>query len=93
MTHPLVVHCKKSPYNVYVGRPTIWGNPYSHKSGTAAKFRVKTRDIAITLYEEWFMSQPELVEKAKIELRGKILSCWCAPLDCHAEILAKVANE
>jgi hypothetical protein len=29
----------------------------------------------------------------KKELRGKILGCWCAPLPCHADILAEVAND
>jgi len=24
----LVVHCKKSPYDVYIGRPSKWGNPF-----------------------------------------------------------------
>ena len=29
-----VVHCKKSEYDVYIGRPALWGNPYSSKKGT-----------------------------------------------------------
>lgn len=24
-----VIHCKKESYDVYIGRPSIWGNPYS----------------------------------------------------------------
>lgn len=27
----LVVHCKREPHDVYIGRPSIWGNPFSHK--------------------------------------------------------------
>ena len=23
-----VVHCKKEKYDVYIGRPSKWGNPY-----------------------------------------------------------------
>jgi hypothetical protein len=93
MTHPLVVHCKKSPHDVYVGRPSEWGNPFSEKSGTMAKYRVKTRAIAIARFEECLLSQPELVKRVKAELRGKILGCWCAPKDCHADIIARIANE
>jgi hypothetical protein len=37
--------------------------------------------------------QKALVEKAKIALRGKILGCWCKPLDCHGDILKAVADE
>ena len=25
-----VVHCKKELYDVYIGRPSKWGNPFSH---------------------------------------------------------------
>ena len=25
-----VVHCKKAPYEVYIGRPSKWGNPFTH---------------------------------------------------------------
>lgn len=88
-----VVHCKKSPYDVYIGRGSKWGNPYSHKEGTAAKWVVDTREDAIRLYEEWLRSQPDLVAAAKKELKGKVLGCWCAPLACHGDVLIKIANE
>jgi hypothetical protein len=92
VSHPLVVHCKKAPFDVYVGRPSKWGNPYSHLSGhTRARFRTETREEAIAKYEEWLDQQPELLA-ALPELRGKILSCWCAPQACHAEVLARRAN-
>ena len=37
--------------------------------------------------------QAALVEKAKQELRGKVLGCWCKPLDCHGDFLKAVADE
>jgi hypothetical protein len=37
--------------------------------------------------------QAALVEKAKRELRGKVLGCWCKPLDCHGDVLKAVADE
>lgn len=37
--------------------------------------------------------QAPLVERAKRELRGKILGCWCKPLDCHGDVLILVADE
>jgi hypothetical protein len=42
-----VVHCKKSPYDIYIGRPSKWGNPYSHLSGTLAEYKVSSREEAI----------------------------------------------
>ena len=89
---PKVVHCKKQPYDVYIGRPSIWGNPFSHKNDTLAEFKVNTREEAIQKYKEYIMSRTELVELAKKELKGKILGCWCAPKKCHGDILLEIAN-
>lgn len=87
-----VVHCKRAPYDVYIGRPSKWGNPFSHKPGTQAKYRVATREEAIRAYEEWIKTQPHLLADLK-ELRGKTLGCWCKPLPCHGDVLARLANE
>ncbi len=89
---PLVVHCQKAPYDVYIGRPSIWGNPFSHLAQSAAEFRVGTRTEAIEAYEAWLLEQPALVEQAKRELRGKVLGCWCKPLGCHGDVLVRIAN-
>lgn len=88
-----VVHCKKSPFDVYIGRPSKFGNPYTHLTHTSAPYVVDTREEAVYLYEEWIRSQPELMADAKKELKGKILGCWCAPLACHGDVLVKIANE
>ena len=73
------------PNTVYVGRPTFWGNPWkAGRDGTAAE--------CLDLYEQYFTV--ECGEKARRELRGKNLACWC-PLDqpCHADVLLWIANE
>jgi hypothetical protein len=89
----LVVHCKKAPFDVYIGRPSPWGNVFSHKAGTLAEHRVASREEAIASYERWLRARPELVARAKRELRGKVLGCWCKPLACHGDVLARVASE
>jgi hypothetical protein len=38
------------------------------------------------------LNQPALVERARRELRGHDLTCWCAPLPCHADVLLEVSN-
>lgn len=82
---------------VYVGRPTKWGNPYSHIEGTLAKHKVATRDEAVDAYEaqllRWFVKDPEAKQRLQAALRGKDLICWCAPARCHADVLLKYANE
>jgi hypothetical protein len=99
----LVVHCKRDRFDVYIGRSRFglgeYGNPFSHKAGTKAQFRVATREEALAAYEKWLLGQPELVAKVKRELRGKVLGCWCAGpsgfggnLMCHGQLLAALAN-
>lgn len=79
--------------SVYVGRPSIWGNPFSHvKLDTISpEFQVATREEAIARYEEWLLNQPNLMARLHF-LRGKDLVCSCHPLPCHAEVLLKLAN-
>ena len=77
---------------VYVGRPTKWGNPFSHRGGTLACWVVGSREEAVVKYEEWLLNSPKLLECLE-ELRGKHLVCWCKPESCHADILLKLANE
>lgn len=77
---------------VYVGRPTKWGNPFSHLPSSQAKFRVSTREEAVAAYKNWIVTRPDLIEEATRELRGKNLVCWCAPKCCHGDILLEIAN-
>ena len=88
-----VVHCKKEPYDVYIGRPSKWGNPFTHlKESTRAEFIVETREEAVSAYENWIRKQPHLMASLH-ELDGKVLGCWCKPKSCHGDILVKLINE
>ena len=98
MSPTLVVNRRYEAYDVYIGRPSRWGNPFSHvglpddRMGSRYRtVRVKTRDEAIERYREWIQTQPQLLA-ALHELRGKRLGCWCAPKRCHGEILAELAD-
>lgn len=73
------------PMAVYVGRPSPFGNPF-------VIGRDGSREDVIRKYEAWLMAQPGLVARAKEELRGRDLVCWCAPRACHADVLMKIAN-
>lgn len=80
-----VVHCKKEKFDVYIGRPSPWGNPFEigHDG---------TREEVIQKYAEWIKKQPHLMAKIH-ELKGKTLGCWCAPRPCHGDVLAKLAEQ
>jgi hypothetical protein len=80
-----VVHCRREPFDVYIGRPGPWGNPFLIG-------RDGDRWEVIEKYKAWLFAQPELVERAKRELAGKVLGCWCAPLTCHGDVLAALTE-
>lgn len=90
-----VVHCKREAYDVYIGRPSKWGNPFSHIDDSRSMYLVATREEALELFEAWFRLAPEAEElrNSLHELRGKVLGCWCAPKACHGEILLRLAEE
>lgn len=89
-----VVHCKKEPYDIYIGRPSKWGNPYSHKNSVHAKYLVKTREEAIEAYREWITKgEGKHLLNDLHELKGKTLGCWCKPKACHGDILVELVNE
>jgi hypothetical protein len=91
-----VVHCKKEPYDVYIGRPSKWSNPYTHLplELTHAKYQVNTRQESIDSYREWITNGEgkHLLEDLH-ELDGKILGCWCSPKSCHGDVLVELINE
>jgi len=85
-----VVNVKSGePYDVYVGRPSRWGNPW--RIGVDG-----TREEVIAYYENDLRAglflDKQLREDVKA-LAGKRLGCWCAPKPCHAEILVQYARE
>lgn len=88
-----VVHIKKEPYDLYVGRPTIWGNPFSHKPGGYVKPTniVATREEAVEKFREYAKTNKRILETLHM-LKGKTLACWCAPKACHAHVLAEMAD-
>ncbi|MFI5834874.1 DUF4326 domain-containing protein [Micromonospora sp. NPDC051300] len=82
--HPVV-----PPGAVYVGRQGFglrrspWANPFSRRKHDRAE--------ALRLYRQWLVGQPALVDRARRELTGKQLACWCRAEDpCHADVLADV---
>jgi hypothetical protein len=88
-----VVHVKED-YDIYIGRPSEWGNPYTHikDKKTLAQFIVKTREESILKYREWILSQEHLMQKLE-SLRGKRMGCWCKPKACHGDIIIQLLNE
>lgn len=94
----------KSTFNDhYIGRPSIFGNPFTHlRYRTKAQFKTETREIAIEKYESWFNEQLKINIKFQIEFDKLVktakyenvnLVCWCKPLSCHGDILKQKIEE
>lgn len=88
----VVVNIKYENYDVYIGRPSKWGNPYSHNRGTLAKFVVENVDESLEKYEKHIRDNEELFNSLH-ELEGKRIGCFCKPGKCHGDILVKLINE
>lgn len=87
-----VVHCKREPYDVYIGRPSKWGNMFSHLSNSVAKYRTDTREAAIEEYERWLRGNDGMLHDLH-EVAGKVLGCWCHPQACHGDVIIKLCRE
>lgn len=75
-------------FDVAIGRPSRWGNPF--KIG-----RDGDRAEVIRRYREWIRSDDPRAVRVRQEigvLRGKRLGCYCAPLPCHGDVLAEMAD-
>lgn len=84
---------KSTADDVYAGRGSPFGNPYSHLPNSKAEFKVATREEAIEKYLPWFEKQrmndavlyQGLQHLIHIVANNKDLNlvCYCAPADCH----------
>lgn len=76
-----VVNVRTSPCDVLIDRTTIFGNPFPEWRWG--------REECIKRFETYFYARLERdpVWKTNVlRLRGKVLGCHCAPLDCHGRI-------
>ena len=77
------------PNTVKVDRSTMWGNH------AAASLGIKDHALAVECFKTWIDETASLAWKgrAKIDLRGKNLACWCAlGAPSHADVLLEIAN-
>lgn len=90
-----VVNKRKEQFDIYIGRGSIFGNPYSHLPNTKAEYTCKTREESIELYREYFherLNTDPYFKAEVLKLKGKTLGCFCKPLSCHGDIIAEYLN-
>lgn len=76
------------PFDVYIGRPSIFGNPFFLR-------READRDACLARYRAYFLHRighDTEFRKAVRSLRNKRLACHCAPKKCHGDVIAEWVN-
>jgi hypothetical protein len=94
-----VVNRRKDKYDVYVGRGSIFGNPFS--IGVDG-----SRDVVCDKHLDWLYlwieDKSEVIingysNKTVVEnlnsLKGKTLGCYCKPQRCHADNFVYLLEE
>ena len=81
-----VVDKRRSAFDVYIGKPSVFGNPFWTNDEVS-------RDEAISNFEKYFLDRVgrDLRFRDKVlALRGKTLGCFCRPeKPCHGDVIAK----
>ena len=81
-----VVHCRKAhAMDVYIGRPSEWGNPFLIG-------RDGSREAVVAKFAHMIDHDEAKKEEIRRELKGKILACYCAPDLCHGDVLHDVSE-
>lgn len=69
---------------VYIGRGSKWGNPfYVGVDGN--------RTQVLEKYSAYLQTRQDLLASI-LELKGKVLGCYCKPQKCHGDTLAALAD-
>jgi len=85
---PYVVNLRSSPYDIYIGRrghgfDGYFGNPFILYPGmqpgdTIAKYKV---------YFYARLKTDAEFKRRVLELKGKVLGCFCKPRSCHGDVI------
>jgi hypothetical protein len=88
-----VVNRRQESFDVYIGRGSKWGNPFTHLpvGQTQAQVQCKTREESIARYRAYVMTNDRLMASLP-ELKGKTLGCYCKPQSCHGDVLVELVE-
>lgn len=88
MKKTTVVNVNTDAFDVFIGRPSVYGNPFIIG-------RDGDRNAVIDKFKEYWYApeQKSLRERALEELPEKTIGCFCKPSKCHGDIIASYVND
>ena len=81
-----VVNKRTHSFDISIGRDSEWGNPFPMKNKSQEE-----RDIVCDEFEKYY-AEKEMWRNIW-QLKNKTLGCYCKPLRCHGDFLAKEADD
>lgn len=85
-----VVNKNRETFDVYIGRGSMWGNPYHIDLNKG-----HDRKYVIARYASWLSNQlavGNITVNDLVELNGKRLGCYCKPKACHGDVIVEAVN-
>lgn len=83
-----VVNKYWEPHEVYIGRGSIWGNPFRMASEA-------DRVTVVAKHKQHLWKQIKdgvITKQMLLSLDGKRLGCYCAPKACHGDNIVKAVK-
>jgi hypothetical protein len=94
-----VVNIKHEKCDIYIGRGTKWGNPFSWLKTSSAPVQVKNRKEAIEKCRQWILGDliirgliAPTTEEILRELKHKRIGCHCKPQTCHGDVYKEICD-
>ena len=97
-----VVNRHRATFTHYIGRGSVFGNPFTHLpvQDTKAAVQVDSREEAVQAYEDWLCGNgwTDFMQDERADIIGAIqrlpvnavLGCYCSPAPCHGDVIVKL---
>lgn len=84
-----VVNRYKDKFDIYIGRGSMWGNPFPITNGGDDRATViqKYRNYFWNRYRDGLIKDSDI-----LSLEGHILGCYCKPQPCHGDVLVEAID-
>lgn len=81
---------------IYIGRPSLFGNPYTSKDSNIAEYKVDSKKEAIDSYRDYILENRNLLDELMKQLKEtgfNKIGCYCKPGGCHGDVLKELIEQ